>query len=63
MPELYAVKGPGGNATAMAQGQLGQYDSWMAKGQRYDLGLWPLINVRLRARCVCVCLCVCVVVS
>ena len=55
MPELYAVKGPGGNATAMAQGQLGQYDSWMAKGQRYDLGLWPLINVRLRAHCVCVC--------
>jgi hypothetical protein len=45
VPELYSVKGPGGNATQMCQGQLSGYDSWGAKGSRFNLTLFPLINV------------------
>lgn len=29
VPELYSVVGTTGNATAMAQAQLGGYDSWI----------------------------------
>ena len=45
VPELYAVKGPGGNATAMCQSQLGAYDSWQDKGNRYGMDHFPLINI------------------
>ena len=44
VPELYSVKGTSGNAIAMAQAQLGSYESWLGKSQRFGLTLWPLVG-------------------
>eukprot|EP00939_MAST-03C_sp_MAST-3C-sp1_P000606 g606.t1 len=45
VPELYSVKGPGGDANAMASALLGSFDDWTSKSDRYDLKFFPLINV------------------
>jgi len=45
VPELYAVKGPGGDAVAMSQAQLALYDSWQDKGNRFGMDHFPLINI------------------
>jgi hypothetical protein len=45
VPELYSVKGITGNAVAMAQAQLGGYESWIGKSQRFGLTHWPLVGV------------------
>lgn len=45
VPELYSVKGTSGNAIAMAQAQLGGYESWIGKSQRFGLTHWPLVGI------------------
>ena len=45
VPELYSVKGTSGDAIAMAQAQLGGYESWIGKSQRFGLTHWPLVGV------------------
>jgi hypothetical protein len=45
VPELYSVTGTVNNATTMAQAQLGQYESWIGKSQRFGLAHWPLVGV------------------
>jgi hypothetical protein len=45
VPELYAVRGPGGDADAMAAGLLATFDTWGERAARYGLLHWPLINV------------------
>lgn len=45
MPELYSVNGETANATTMAQAQLGGYDAWIGKSQRFGLTHWPLVGI------------------